>query len=66
MPPENGGYEVRLDNVRHDVGGRDFGSLFLQRRATPALVPAVTPMPPASSGTHSSSGDDGDSVDADD
>jgi hypothetical protein len=66
MPPENGGYEVRLDNVRHDVGGRDFGSLFLQRRTTPALVPAVTPGPASSSGTHPSSGDDGDSDGADD
>jgi hypothetical protein len=67
MPAENGGYEVRLDNVRHDVGGRDFGSLFLQRRTKTTPVPAVTPAPPtSSSATPPSSGNDGDSDDADD
>jgi hypothetical protein len=67
LPPENGGYEVRLDNVRHDVGGRDFGSLFTARRSKPGPVPAVTPPPPPStSGTPPSNGDDGDSDDADD
>jgi hypothetical protein len=67
LPPENGGYEVRLDNVRHDVGGRDFGSLFAQRRAAPApMRVAPPPPPPSSSGTPPSNSDDGDSDDVND
>ena len=34
LPAENGAYEVRLDAVRHDVGGRDFGSLSAPQRET--------------------------------
>jgi hypothetical protein len=46
LPAENNAYEVRLDSIRHDIGGRDFGNLYTQRRATPGRVVPI-PAPPA-------------------
>jgi hypothetical protein len=60
LPPENRAYEVRLDNTRHDVGGRNFGDLYSPRRTAPAPVPSVPPLP-QSQGSSSAPFDDEDS-----
>ena len=41
LPAESQPWEVRLDNSRHDAGGRNFGNLNVPLRATPAPVPAT-------------------------
>jgi hypothetical protein len=63
LPPENRAYEVRLDNVRHDVGGRDFGNLNAPRRGSPLrLAPSgANTAPPLRSTSPQSQGNTGDS-----
>jgi hypothetical protein len=50
LPAENRAWEVRLDNSQYDAGGRNFGTVYMPRRAgpptrAPALAPQPTPAP---------------------
>jgi hypothetical protein len=63
LPAENHAWEVRLDNSQHDVGGRNFGNLYVPLRVKPTplrTVPGSSPSPPATPQLDSDDYDDGD------
>ena len=41
LPSESQPWEVRLDNSRHDAGGRNFGNLNVPLRSPPGAAPVV-------------------------